>query len=126
MLLPNPLPGRTMVGTFVTGVSCDCGRIPMTEPAAAPSGPGTTGAPARARRNPLSTHPITSLIIGLLLLASIFFALYVPLYGRLTPKVGDWPFFYFYLLAFMPVMALVLWVVTLLQRRLDTQEGGPR
>lgn len=98
----------------------------MTEPAAAPSGPGTTGAPPEARRNPLSAHPITSLLIGVLLLASIFFALYVPLYGRLTPKVGDWPFFYFYLLAFMPVMALVLWVVTLLQRRLDTRAGGAR
>jgi len=98
----------------------------MTEPAATSRGPGTTGAPPEARRNPLSTHPIISLLIGLLLLASIFFALYVPLYGRLTPKVGDWPFFYFYLLAYMPLVALVLWVVTLLQRRLDTPKGGPR
>ena len=98
----------------------------MTEPAAAPSGPGSTGAPPEGRRNPLAAHPITSLLIGLLLLASIFFALYVPLYGRLTPKVGAWPFFYFYLLAFMPVMAVVLWVVTLLQRRFDTEAGGPR
>ena len=98
----------------------------MTEPAAAPSGPGTTGVPPGARRNPLATHPITSLLIGLLLLASIFFALYVPLYGKLTPKVGDWPFFYFYLLAYMPLMALVLWIVSMLQRRLDTPKGGPR
>ena len=98
----------------------------MTQPTAASSGPPAPDGAPGARRNPLSTHPIASLLIGLLLLASIFFALYVPLYGRLTPKVGDWPFFYFYLLAFMPVMALVLWVVTLLQRRLDTQEGGPR
>ncbi len=98
----------------------------MTESAAAPSGPGSTAASPEVRRNPVSTHPIASLLIGLLLLASIFFALYVPLYGRLTPKVGAWPFFYFYLLAFMPVMAVVLWVVTLLQRRFDTEAGGPR
>jgi drug/metabolite transporter (DMT)-like permease len=117
---------RTIVGTFVTSVTCDCRRIPMTEPAAAPSGPGSTAASPEVRRNPVSTHPIASLLIGLLLLASIFFALYVPLYGRLTPKVGAWPFFYFYLLAFMPVMAVVLWVVTLLQRRFDTEAGGPR
>jgi hypothetical protein len=98
----------------------------MTEPAAAPSGPGTAGAPPEARRNPLSTHPITSLLIGLLVLATIFFALYVPLYGRLTPKIGDWPFFYFYLLVYMPVVAVILWVITVLQRRLDTPKGGPR
>ena len=28
-----------------------------------------------------------------------------------TPKVGDFPFFYFYLLAYMPVVAIVLWIV---------------
>jgi drug/metabolite transporter (DMT)-like permease len=98
----------------------------MTEPAAAPSGLNGPGAAPEARRNPLVTHPITSLIIGLLVVALIFFALYVPLYGRITPKVGDWPFFYFYLLAYMPVVAVALWVVTLLQRRLDTPKGGPR
>jgi membrane protein implicated in regulation of membrane protease activity len=98
----------------------------MTQSAAAPSGPSSPGAAPAARRNPFATHPITSLLIGLLLLASIFFALFVPLYGRITPKVGDWPFFYFYLLAYMPLMALVLWIVTRLQRRLGTSKGGPR
>ena len=98
----------------------------MTQPAASPSGPPAPDGAPGARRSPLSAHPVTSLLIGLLLLASIFFALYVPLYGRLTPKVGDWPFFYFYLLALMPVTALVLWVVARLQRRLDTPKGAAR
>jgi len=98
----------------------------MTEPAAAPSGPSSPGAVPEGRRNPLVTHPITSLLIGLLLAASIFFALWVPVYARVTPKVGDFPFFYFYLLGYMPVVAVTVWVVTLLQRRLDAPKGGPR
>ncbi|HEX3961284.1 MAG TPA: DUF3311 domain-containing protein [Trebonia sp.] len=67
-----------------------------------------------------TAHPTTSLLIGLLVLASIGCALVVPIYARVTPYVGDFPFFYFYLLAYMPVVALVLWVVTLLQRHLDS------
>ena len=70
---------------------------------------------------PLATHPMTSLLIGLLLAASIAGTLVVSIYARITPKVGDFPFFYFYLLAYMPVVALVLWVVRLLQRRLGGQ-----
>jgi hypothetical protein len=74
--------------------------------------------------NPLTAHPMTSSLIGLLVLATIVIPLVVPIYARITPKVGDFPFFYFFLLAFMPVVALVLWVVTLLQRRLGTSQGG--
>jgi hypothetical protein len=66
-----------------------------------------------------------SLLIGLLVTATIAIPLVVPIYARITPKVGDFPFFYFFLLAFMPVVALALWVVTLLQRRLTgaNQDG---
>jgi len=77
--------------------------------------------PAPPGGGPLATHPMTSLLIGLLLAASIACTLVVPIYARVTPKVGDFPFFYFYLLAYMPVVALVLWVVRLLQRRLGGQ-----
>jgi hypothetical protein len=69
---------------------------------------------------------MTSLLIALLLAASIFFTLYVPIYAKLTPRVGDFPFFYFYLLAYMPVVAVALWIVTLLQRRLGPPKGGSR
>ena len=98
----------------------------MTEPAAAPSGPSSPGTTPEGRRNPLVTHPMTSLLIALLLAASIFFTLYVPIYAKLTPRVGDFPFFYFYLLAYMPVVAVALWIVTLLQRRLGPPKGGSR
>ena len=82
--------------------------------------------PGPPARGPLATHPMTSLLIGLLVVGSIACALIVPIYARLTPKVGDFPFFYFFLVAYMPVVALALWVVMLLQRRLDTSKGGQR
>jgi len=75
-------------------------------------------ATSRNPRNPIAAHPITSTAIAVLVIAAIFFALYVPLYASVTPKAGDFPFFYFYLLAYMPVLAIVMWIVIMLQRRL--------
>ena len=75
-------------------------------------------------RGPVAAHPVTSAIIAVLVFASIFFALYVPLYARATPMVGPFPFFYFYLLVYMPVLGVVMWIVITLQRRL--RPGGPR
>ena len=77
-------------------------------------------------RSPIAAHPVTSAVIAMLVIASIFFSLYVPLYASVTPKVGDFPFFYFYLLVYMPATALVLWIAMLLQRRLAPRRpAGP-
>ena len=97
---------------------------PPWEPAGTTVSPTTSSGPP-AGRGPLATHPMTSLLIGLLVTATIVIPLVVPIYARITPKVGDFPFFYFFLLVFMPVVALALWVVTLLQRRLTgaNQDG---
>ncbi len=78
--------------------------------------------PGPPARGPLATHPVTSLLIGVLVAGAIAVALVVSIYARITPMVGDFPFFYFFLLAYMPVVALVMWIVTLLQGRL----GEPR
>jgi antibiotic biosynthesis monooxygenase (ABM) superfamily enzyme len=80
-------------------------------------------------RSAIAAHPITSATIAILVVADIFFALYTPIYSRLTPKLGDFPFFYWYLLIFMPVTSLVLWIVMQLQKRIaaTAAEGeGPR
>jgi hypothetical protein len=69
-------------------------------------------------KSSLATHPVTSAIIAIVLIAAVFFVLYVPLYARATPKVGDFPFFYFYLLIYMPVLGIVLWIIVMVQRRL--------
>ena len=90
----------------------------MTQPSDTPATSGRT-------RSPVAAHPVTSAIIAILVLASIFFALYVPLYASATPKVGDFPFFYVYLLIYMPVLGVVMWIVITLQRRLRPGVPGP-
>lgn len=86
-------------------------------------------------RNPVAAHPILSAAIAILVAADIFFVLYTPIYSKITPKLGNWPFFYWYLLIFMPVTSLALWLATLLQKGLEpapqdpataSQEGGVR
>jgi hypothetical protein len=81
----------------------------MTQPSVAPPSP---------TKNPVVAHPFISALIALLVLACICCTLFVPIYARATPKVGDFPFFYFYLLAYMPVVGITLWIVTQLQKRL--------
>ena len=68
-------------------------------------------------RSPIAAHPVTSAIIAILTVAVVFFAVYVPLYARATPKVGDFPFFYFYLLIYMPVVSVVCWIIVVLRGR---------
>jgi hypothetical protein len=100
----------------------------MNQPDATPSAPIDPPAPAITRaKNPVAAHPITSAVIFVLVAGSILGTLIVPIYASVTPKIGDFPFFYFYLLAYMPVVAIALWVATLLQRRLaaPTADSGP-
>ena len=77
-----------------------------------------TQATSPPRRGVIAAHPLLSAGIAILIVADIFFALYTPIYARLTPKLGDFPFFYWYLLIFMPVTSVALWLATLLQKRL--------
>ena len=77
---------------------------------------------SKSSRSAVAAHPVTSAVIAILVIASIFFAVYVPLYASATPKVGDFPFFYFYLLAYMPVLGIVMWIVITLQRRLQPEQ----
>jgi hypothetical protein len=59
-------------------------------------------------------------MISLLIIVAIGGALVVPIYNRLTPNVGGFPFFYFYLIVYMPFVAIVLGIVIRLQKRLGT------
>lgn len=74
-------------------------------------------------KNSAASHPITVAAIVILVGAAIFFILYTPVYSSVTPKIGSWPFFYFYLLVYMPATSLVLWIATRLQRRLGSRSA---
>ena len=82
------------------------------------------------RRSAVAAHPITSAAIAILVAAAIFFTLWVPIYARIRPKVGDFPFFYFYLLIYMPITSVLLWLAIWLQKRLNGRTldatGGER
>ncbi|MDQ2815389.1 MAG: DUF3311 domain-containing protein [Actinomycetota bacterium] len=73
---------------------------------------------------PVAAHPVISSAIAVLIVASIFFSLYVPIYARTTPKIGDFPFFYFYLLVYVPVVSIALLIVVQLQKRLQLPGDG--
>jgi hypothetical protein len=79
----------------------------MTEPAVNP-------------RSPIAAHPVRAAVIAILLAALIVCTLLVPIYDSATPKIGDFPFFYFYLLVYFPVTAIVLAIVVRLQKGLTT------
>ncbi len=80
---------------------------------------GGDGPPARinpwedamARKSPATYAAVT-----ILLVVGIAGTLWVPLYARSTPKLGDFPFFYWYQLIWVPVVAILSWLCYLLLR----------
>jgi hypothetical protein len=75
---------------------------------------------ARPRR---SQHRGTWAVIAVLLAAVLAGTLWVPFYNRTTPALGGWPFFYWYQLLWVPVVALISWCAYLLSR---LGRGGTR
>jgi hypothetical protein len=65
---------------------------------------------------PRDKSPVTWLVVTVLLLSAIGAALWVPLYARSGPKLGAFPFFYWYQLLLVPVVAVASWVCYLLLR----------
>jgi len=73
---------------------------------------------ARPRR---SQHRGIWAVIAVLLLAVLVATLWVPIYNKTTPVWGGWPFFYWYQLLWVPVVALISWCAYLLSK---TAQGG--
>jgi hypothetical protein len=65
---------------------------------------------------PRDKSPLTWLVVTVLLLFAIGAALLVPIYARSGPKLGAFPFFYWYQLLLVPVVAVASWVCYLLLR----------
>ena len=57
--------------------------------------------------NPPRKRAVTWITITLLLLAALIGTLWVPFYARTTPKLGDFPFFYWYQLIWVPIVAVL-------------------
>jgi membrane protein implicated in regulation of membrane protease activity len=55
-------------------------------------------------------------LAAILLLIAVLGTLIVPIYARATPALGSFPFFYWYQLLWVPVVALLSWAAFLLTR----------
>jgi Protein of unknown function (DUF3311) len=57
-----------------------------------------------AQQNHRTRHPVTWAVITILIIAPFVGTLWVPFYARVTPKVADFPFFYWYLLMWVVIV----------------------
>jgi Protein of unknown function (DUF3311) len=71
--------------------------------------------PAPPVRRP-ARRPATWAAVTVLLAVAIAGTLVVPIYARYLPKLGDFPFFYWYQFIWVPLTALLLWICYLLLR----------
>jgi uncharacterized membrane protein len=61
-------------------------------------------------------NPANAVIAGVLLLIVVIGAFWVPIYARSAPKLGDFPFFYWFQLIWMPVTMVFCYLAYLLLR----------
>ena len=69
--------------------------------------------------------PLTRGIVACLLLVAIGGALVVPIYARSLPKLGAFPFFYWYQLLLVPVVAAACWLCYVLLRTKPAAQDSP-
>ena len=81
-----------------------------------------------AEHAPPGKSPETLATVAVLLTAAIVAALVVPIYARLAPKLGPFPFFYWYQFVLVPATAVLTWVCYLLlkARHAGDAAGGAR
>ena len=61
-------------------------------------------------------------VVTILLVVAVAGTLVVPIYARSAPKLGDFPFFYWYQLIWVPVVAMLAMFAYLLVR--SKPQGG--
>ncbi len=62
------------------------------------------------------THAGTWIVIAIVLAAALIGTLWVPFYNHLTPTLGGFPFFYWYQLLWVPIVAILSAIAYLLSR----------
>jgi magnesium-transporting ATPase (P-type) len=71
---------------------------------------------AMAQHRAPRKHTGTWIVISVLLAAAVISTLWVPFYNHLTPTLGDFPFFYWYQLMWVPIVAILAAIAYLLSR----------
>jgi hypothetical protein len=78
-----------------------------------------------APSNPQGRGAAAWVAVTVLVLIGTLGTLIVPIYARSTPKLGAFPFFYWYQLVWVPVVAILSWICYLLVRTKRAPGGGP-
>jgi hypothetical protein len=71
---------------------------------------------AMAQHRAPRKHVGTWIVITVLLAFAVISTLWVPFYNRLMPALGGFPFFYWYQLMWVPIVAILAGVAYLLSR----------
>jgi uncharacterized membrane protein len=66
---------------------------------------------------PPRRHTVAWLLVTILLLVAVLGTLIVPIYARSSPYLGKFPFFYWYQLLWVPVVALLTTICYLITTR---------
>jgi hypothetical protein len=69
-----------------------------------------------AQTTPPGRNPVVWVAVTILIVIGIAGTLWVPIYARTTPMWGDFPFFYWYQLIWVPVVAILSGLAYLLLR----------
>ena len=69
-------------------------------------------------------HTGTWIVIAILLAAGVIGTLWVPFYNHLTPVLGGFPFFYWYQLMWVPIVAILAGTAYLLSRLAHRGNGA--
>jgi amino acid permease len=74
--------------------------------------------------HPRTRSPLGTVTAAILLLIAVIGAFWVPFYARSTPKLGDFPFFYWFQLIWMPVVMVLCYLAYLLMRTTPAAAAG--
>ena len=69
--------------------------------------------------------PAIKVTVTVMLAVAIGGALWVPIYAHVQPKLGDFPFFYWYQLIWVPTTAALCWISYLLLRTKPDRAARP-
>ena len=78
-----------------------------------------------AQPAPSAKRLATRGVATVLLTVAIVGTLWVPIYSRSTPKLGPFPFFYWYQFIWIPVAAVLCWVCYVLLRTRPAKRTRP-
>src|SRR5207248_6935334 len=81
---------------------------------------------AMVRHASPAKSPATRISVAVMLTVAIAGALWVPIYAHSLPKLGDFPFFYWYQLILVPVTAILCWICYLLLRTKPAPRASAR